>query len=232
MPTQYTLTIKNRAAYPAYFMIFQNDPTSWSPNAMALAWFSKFSNPSPTTQIKFTWSVDWGFSWADTGILQPGIMYEASETLAATSTVNKVTLDYNGAYRFIDPTKGPDSSRLYLQQNGSIPINSSASVGVTMSGNTVYATQARPNVNLTFSPHPTYYLAYGQYVQGDVIDVSAVNNPLELPYATGVYSLQTTLNADGTWTPPISTAQMNARILKARGSAETLKHWTELALTE
>ena len=35
--------------------------------------------PGPNVTVKVTWTVDWGFSWADTGELQPGIIFEASD---------------------------------------------------------------------------------------------------------------------------------------------------------
>ena len=83
-----------------------------------------------------------------------------------------------------------------------------------MGGKTVYATQAQPNQNLTFSPQPNYMLAYGSYVEGQVIDVSTVNNPIALAYPIGIYSLETTLNADNSWTPPQPLALANAERLK------------------
>ncbi len=209
----YSVTINNRASESAYFMVFQNDPGSWSPNALSLAWFSKFSNPSPTARVQFQWNLDTGFSWAETGELQPGIVFTASETFDPTGGNNKITLDYNGAYQFVDPTQGPDPDRFYLAESRNIPIKSDAAVGVTMGGSTVYAVQARPNQNLTFSPHPRYFLAYGSYLPGDVIDVSAINNPLELVYPTGIYALTTTLNADGSWDQPQTLAQANRQRL-------------------
>lgn len=210
----YSVTVNNRASHSAYFMVFQSDPTSWAANALSLAWFSKYSNPSPTSRIKFQWTVDTGFSWAETGELKPGIQFAASETYDPTGGNNMITLDYNKAYQFVNPTKGPDPARFYLAESANIPIKSDASVGVTMSGSTVYAVQARPNQNLTFSPHPKYYIAYGDYLEGDVLDVSAINNPLELPYPTGIYSLTTTLNADGTWDAPQTVARANEQRLR------------------
>ncbi|MGJ3699395.1 MULTISPECIES: hypothetical protein [Variovorax] len=210
----YSVTVNNHASHSAYFMVFQSDPTNWAPNAMSLAWFSKFSNPGPTTRIKFQWTVNTGFSWADTGDLQPGIEYSTAETYDPTGGNNMITLDYNKAYQFVNPTKGPDPARFYLSESPNIPIKSSASVGVTMSGSTVYAVQARPNQSLTFSPHPKYFIAYGDYVEGDVIDVNSINNPLELPYPTGIYALTTTLNADGSWDAPQSTAKSNEQRLR------------------
>ena len=216
MAKQYSLTVNNQASHSAYFMVYQNDPTAWDPNALSIAWFAKFSHPSPTAKIKFSWGVDWGFSWADTGKLQAGIQFDASETYAPQGpSDNLIQLDHsNNAYYFGKTSSGQDPDRFYIQESKNIPVNSSASVGMTMSGNTVYAVQARPNQNLTFSPHPTYYLAYGNFEEGKVIDVSTINNALQLVYPTGVYSLTTTLQADNTWTPPFSLAKSNARILK------------------
>jgi hypothetical protein len=214
MGKQYSITINNHASNSAYFMVFQNDPTNWAPNALSLAWFSKFSNPSPTARITFSWNVDTGFSWAETGDLQPGIVFTASETYDPTGPKNMITLDYNGAYEFTNPSVGPDPARFYLSETGNIPIKSKASVGVTMSGSTVYAVQARPNQSLTFSPHPSYFIAYGDYQEGDVIDVSTVNNPLELKYPTGIFALTTTINADGSWDDPQSLAASNANRLR------------------
>lgn len=214
MAKQYSITISNRASHSASFMLFQADPGAWSPNAMAVAWFAKFSNPSPTSRIQFKWTVDIGLSWAETGKLAPGAQFVASELFDPTGTLNQVTLDYNGAYFFTDPTQGADPSRIYLKESGNIPVGSNASVGVTMSGSTVYATQAMPNTNLTFSPKASYYLAYGNFEEGTVIDVSTINNALLLPYPTGVYSLSTTLNADNTWTPPVPVAVANKERLQ------------------
>lgn len=223
MTYNYSLTITNHATKSNYFMVYQNDPTSWDPNALAVAWFAKYSNPGPNVTVSFSWQINWGFSWADTGTLKAGIQYEASDYVDIKSGKNKITLDYNGAYNFTNQEQGPTPDHFYLAEDGNIPVNSNASVGITLHGNTVYATQAEPNTNLTFSPHTSYYLAYGNYVEGDVIDVSSINNPLELPYDTGVYSLHTTLNPDNSWTQPISTANFNAQVLQAK-----VDHWTQL----
>jgi len=214
MGKKYSITVNNHASNSAYFMVFQSDPTNWAPNALSLAWFSKYSNPGPTTRVTFEWNLETGFSWAETGELQAGIVYTATETYDPTNGLNRIMLDYNGAYQFVEPSKGPDPARFYLGETGNIPINSKAAVGMTMSGSTVFAVQAMPNQSLTFSPHPKYYIAYGNYQEGDVIDVGTINNPLELPYPTGVYALTTTLNIDGSWDQPQTLAQANAERLR------------------
>lgn len=212
----YSVSITNHSSHSDYFMLFQNDPGSWSANAFAIAWFSKYSNPGPNVLVKFSWTVDYGFSWADTGALSPGILYDASDSRSSSPGNNLIRLGYNGAYFFYDQGAGPDPDRLYVGEDATVPTQATASVGITMSGSTVYATQARPNTNLTLSPHPSYYLAYGNFLPGEVIDVSTISNPLKLEYDTGVYALYTTLNKDDTWTPPTSAAMKNRRLLEAR----------------
>ncbi|WP_432726770.1 hypothetical protein [Variovorax sp. W6] len=215
----YSVTVNNHASHSAYFMVFQNDPTQLAPNALSLAWFARFSNPGPTSRVKFQWSVDVGFAWAETGDLQPGVQFTPTETYEPSGSNNKITLDCNRTYQFMNPARGPEQSRLYLAQSTAIPAKSAAAVGVTMGGSTVYAVQARSGQNLTFSPHPKYFIAYGDYEEGDVIDVSAINNPLELPYPPGVYALTTTLNADGSWDQPESLAHSNASRLRLLAAA-------------
>lgn len=218
MAQQYSVTIYNKSSHSDYLMVYQNDPTSWDPNALSIAWFSKFSNPNPEglARVTFRWDVEWGFSWAETGSLEDGVIYEASELYVPNGGKNKISLDYNGAFFFTNPSVGDDADRLYLQESGRIPVVNNGSVGVTMGGNTVYATPARPNQNLTFSPKPSYYLAYGNFEEGQVLDVSTINNPLRLDYPTGVYSLTTTLNADDSWDDPVSLMQMNQRRIAMR----------------
>jgi len=227
MAYNYSVIITNHSSHSDYFMLYQDDPTSWAPNALAIAWFSKYSNPGANVTVKFTWTLDWGFSWADVGKLTPGVLFEATDQVPIKgSQDNQITLDYNGAYRFMSQQAGADPNRFYLAESATIPVNSPASVGITLGGKTVYAAQARPNTNLTFSPHVSYYLAYGNYAPGDVLDVSSINNPLKLEFGTGVYSLHTTLNANDSWTPPTPTAKINARLIEER-TRNPKASWTD-----
>jgi hypothetical protein len=213
MSTPYSVTIENHAKHSATFMVFQNDPGSLSGDALALAWFSKFSNPGATE--KFSWQISWGFCWADTGTLAAGVTF-SSDQQQDTSLGNEYTLSYNGAYELTTPTQGPDPSRLYIREDSSIPVDSTAAVGITMFGSPVYAVQAMPNTNLTFSPHPQYFLAYGDFVPGQVLDLSTVNNPVELKFETGVQNLHVILNADNSWGVPTSLRERNQNLLVAR----------------
>lgn len=90
---EYSLTIYNKSKHSNFFMVYQNDPGSFAPDAMAIAWFAQYSNPGAV--VKFTWNIDWGFSWAETGKLAEGVRYEASQTALASPGKNQIVLDYN-----------------------------------------------------------------------------------------------------------------------------------------
>jgi hypothetical protein len=214
MAKQYSIVITNKARHPGYFMLFQSDPAAWSNNAMALAWLSRYATPG--TSVRLAWNVEYGVSWADTGVLEEGVLYVASENHALAADANQVTLDHRAGFLFTEPARGPQPDRLYLRESADIPVNSTAAVGITMAGSTVYAVQARPNQQLEFAPRPSYFLAYGDYEEGTVIDIGRIGNAQEIDFPANTFSLATTLRADGSWTPPVSLAVANAERMKLR----------------
>lgn len=86
---------------------------------------------------------------------------------------------------------------------------------MTLGGEAACAVDAGPNLNQTFSLHPTYYIDAGNYVQGQMVDGSSVTNFQELVYANGNQALTATLNADNTWAVA-NTAEVNIAELIAR----------------
>ncbi len=110
--------------------------------------------------------------------------------------------------------KGPRGGSLYIMEDGRIPVGQ-ASVGIGMSGFGTFVAPAQPNMNLIFTPNPEYWITFGTYVQGEVVDITAVNNPAQIKFPLNVYSMTAILNPDNTWTIT-STAQANANFIKAR----------------
>jgi rhizosphere induced protein len=209
----YTVNFINNSVDQGDVCIFQQDPDISNPNVLSLAWFSKLV--FPTTTVKFQWQINYSFVWGETGTLVPGVLFDASQTWGADlSTNNKVTLAYQGAYTFENQTKGPQPGTLYIAEDSSLPINQ-ASVGIGMSGAGTFVVQAQPRLNLTFTPHPRYWIAFGNFTQGQVLDIGQISNPFELDFPPNVYSITVTLNADNTWSES-TTPEANAHFLRAK----------------
>lgn len=214
----YSLIFQNNSVNAGSAAVYQTDPNIGVPNIMSLAWFSKFT--LPTTNVVFQWTIDYSFVWSQTGTLKPGVVFLASQNWQADlSSTNQVTLTYQnspqgGAYTFQNQGPGPQQGTLYIVEDNTVPL-SQASVGIGMSGAGTFVTQAQPNLQLTFTPHPQYWITFGNYTQGQVLDTGSITNPGKIQFPPGVYSMSALLNRDNTWTiQPTST--VNGAFLEAR----------------
>lgn len=200
MSTKYTLTIKNDSPQSGDFCLYQVDLNVKDPYIMPLAWLSKRAHPMTTLQ--YTWTNDYNFVWAETGNLQPGIIFKASQNVDGGLTQNNaITLTKeDGAYHFIDLTTDENyQGFLNIKCDNTIPTQQ-ASVGIGMSSSPTFARQAQPNMSFKFSPQIEYRLTFGYYDQGEVLNLGQISNFAIIEFPNGVYSMSATLNADNTWT--------------------------------
>jgi hypothetical protein len=205
MSDSYTIVFKNNSTNPGNVCVFQQDPNMTNPNVMSLAWFTQFCYPNTTIQYK--WDIAYSFAWGQTGIIVPGVVFVAGQTLPANlSSSNQVTLTYKQAYNFINQGQGGQTGSLYITEDETIPLKQAA-VGIGMSGAGTFVQQAQPNLTLTFTPHPTYWIAFGNYMTGQVLNIQSMTNPQEVVFPPGVKVMSAVLNPDNTWTVmPISQA--------------------------
>ncbi len=201
MACSFSLTIVNHAASANRLIVYQSRPETFAPDAASLVWLSQYSYPDPNAEVVFTWDDGWGFGWVNPKPTHAD--GTSSDFVPASPENNQITLAYSQAYHFIDQGPGGQPTRLYLKQDGTIPVGSPAMVGVGQECALVYGVQAQPNQTRSFDPSRNYCLAYGQYEPGQVLDLAAVGNPLQLPFSDQIRDLKTTLQADNTWTPPL-----------------------------
>lgn len=210
---EYSLVFRNNSSNPGNACVFQEDPEIGVENVLSLAWFSKFANP--TTQVIFKWQINYDFVWAETGQLVPGVLFIASQTWRGDlSTQNKVTLTHDISYTFENLRAGTPQGSMYIVEDSTVPLKQ-ASVGIGMSGFGTFVVQAQSNMNLTFTPHPSYWIAFGNYTQGQVLNITTINNPAQIEFPPGVTSMTAVLNLDNSWTvTPTSSA--NAEFVRMR----------------
>lgn len=194
----YSLRATNNSSNAGDFCLYQQCACTEVPRAMSIAWFAKRNHPH--TSVAFRWRIEYSFLWSESGILAPGAVVDASQVFAANlQNLNKITLTYtDGAYNFINQTKGAQPGKLYIVQDQNIPLKQ-ACVGIGISGLGTCVVQAQPNMTLNFNPCPNYYLAFGAYTQGEVLEAATINNPVEILYPANVYSMTAILNPDNSW---------------------------------
>jgi hypothetical protein len=204
---KYSLLVKNDSPNPGSICVYTTSPDTQKiqQDLRSLAWFTKPANPN--SQVKFTWDLNFSFAWAESGLLVPGVFFEAGEIIDADPSNDKKNKAYfdiqNNAYLFGDPAKAtvPSPGALGITTSGIIP-NGIASVGVGVNGKAALAVNATPNYQFTFIPKIQYWLAFGSFHEGVVLDLnSMVRNICEIKFPAAVYGLQVTLQEDNTWGP-------------------------------
>ena len=233
--SQYTMTFINNSSNSWNFCCYQNM------GAQAAAWFVA-QVVHPTTSIRFQWTIDYGLSWSQSGVISPGIVYFPAQNWSVTLAQNTVTLTkLGGSYTFQDLRQQDPQSALIIVQAGTIVIQDGIGIGISMlitgaSGggaglNTIYAQAAQPNITTQFTLTPRYWVVFAQNTQpSEILDVTNLTNTVEVTYAPGVYSNVVTLDAQNQW-HVATTADINARYLEAAKSKPNVD-WKQVAASE
>jgi hypothetical protein len=222
--TTYTVIALNHSTMNGNACVYQQAPNTADSNVMSLAWFSKGMHAR--TRAEFKWSLDYSFLWSETGVLVPGVLFSASETLAATLGA-RVDFNHDGTGYFFENETAGTPNKLSIAQGASIPSNQ-ASVGIGMSGSGTFAVQAQPRMNAIFAPHPEYWITFGNISQGEVMDITSVTSQSgKIEFPNGVYSMAAILNEDNTWTVK-PTSMVNAAFLAAK-KQDPKALWGQLA---
>jgi hypothetical protein len=195
---KYSLTFINNSTNYGDVCIYQADP-NFGPEVMSLAWFAKASHP--TTRETFKWNADYGFIWDETGEVVPGVVFNASQVWAGDlEQKNKVSFSkVDDAYTFSNLRKGNVEGVLEIDQDGTIPLKR-ASVGIAMDGSGIFVKQAQPNMTLIFQPRPEYWITFGNFESGEVLNITEITNKQKIEFEPNVFSVTAVLNEDNTWT--------------------------------
>ncbi|MGF9691650.1 MULTISPECIES: protein rhiA [unclassified Rhizobium] len=195
--TTYSLTCINDSQLSGSFAVFQKAPPTTTPgNVFSLAWFARPT--APNSRVTFTWGLDYSFIWSETGVLRPGINFSASQVVPADPNgLNLIQLkkDQYGATTFAGPTSGGSLGSLTVKQLSNVQPNAT-SVGIGMAGSGTFVVQAQPNMTAVFTPHPNYWVIFGNFETGDVIDIEDVTTAVEVTYGGAQTSRTAVLNLE------------------------------------
>jgi rhizosphere induced protein len=192
---KYSIRFRNRSGSQHDFVCFQQKP---DPSGHTLAWFSR---PVPDgVDDTFTWTLTYDFVWMETGPLSSGIEFAAEEVVPADlETANLIGFTVkDGAFQFTKPSDGGAKGSLTIKCDTTIPDNE-AVVGIGMAGSPTFATPARPNFADVFTPHPEYWIIFGSYKPGQVLDPAAMATAVQVKFPANVYDVTATLDSKNTW---------------------------------
>lgn len=187
MSVSYKVTITNRSQVSGEMCIYQKQPNQPS-GIFSLVWFKKACRPY--TAVSFRWETDYQVLWAETGKLEPGVTFEALQCISADpydTAYNSFGFSCNyGSYEFTNTAKRANPGTIGIFSDGSIP-NSKASISMGMSGEPVFAAQALMNYDIVFVPNVRYYLVFGSYREGEVLNLSSISNAFAINFPANVF---------------------------------------------
>lgn len=201
--TQYSLTFLNKSSLFGHFCVYLKDPRQEiDPNLFTLAWLVRPCHKD--TKTVFTWNIEYGLTWTEVGTLAEGkVDFTSSETkILDPSNIADNALGItkeNGAYRFTHDAKSYPKGTLGVRSDETIPV-SGLTLGITLSGQPAFAMPATPNFSFCFEPHLEYWVAFGNFTPGTVIDVNTVSSTTQVCFPYGEYDRTITFNEDNTWT--------------------------------
>jgi len=198
MADKYTLSVVNDSTQVGDFCIFQQTPDTNVSNLLTLAWLSKSAHPS--TLLEFEWQLDYNFVWTKQTRLRAGTVVHTSQAWDANlMTQNKVDFDLtDNAYTFESLGQGGYEGNLYINQSQRVNTRE-AYVGVGMSGKGTFLVESQPNMKVVMTPKPTYWLIFGNYKEGQVLDLSTVTDTACRLEYKGTTNMNVVLKSDNTW---------------------------------
>ncbi|MGK5496961.1 hypothetical protein [Streptomyces sp. URMC 125] len=189
----YSITIRNNSQIDnSRAIVFQQDPETPSEVA-SLAWLSKMCHKN--TQVTYNWTLNFNFVWGQNGNLKPGVSYQAGGSIPADLTANnQVTLDYvDGGFEFGPTSAGPSQGSLLIHESDNVPGAGNidqGSVGIGMFGKGTFVRPTQPtgmSGGIQFGIHPEYWVAFGSYEEGEVVDTSVLYYPEQVMFSGNMF---------------------------------------------
>ena len=168
----YKVMVKNQSSNPWTFFLFQRPPED-ATDAQSLVWMATPYNIDVGGQYTFSWTATYQFVWADTGPLEPEVIFTAVDFKEADPQNNNLTnfTVNNNTPSLSDSTTGGPTGSLVIEDGPNVPSNQ-FSVGLAMSNQAIYALNAGPNLTHIFTPseQPSYNVCASNAVtEGEVL---------------------------------------------------------------
>ena len=215
---QYTLCFINQSGYPGKVCVYQDSGNVAfnQGTPLMLAWMVTGANP--LVQVNFKWQTDYNFVWFDNAVPQ------TQQIVAANiSTGNSVPLSWNQYGYSFQNAQTASAGLLSIAADASIPTVNNAFAGIGMHGAGTFASDARPNMQSSYTPAAdgklVYWIGFGTpFVLNEPINLATLSiKPLQISFPPGVYVMTAILNSQNLWDTfpglPSSAAELSSTII-------------------
>ncbi|WP_026422511.1 hypothetical protein [Actinokineospora inagensis] len=173
---QHTVSVTNNSTVDGRnAVLFQGSPGLLD-SAVPIAWLARLSRPGTT--VTLDWTLSYCFVMGRQGNLHDGVDYGAAGVLdARLSRYNVAGLSYRaGNFAFRRESGSHPDGVLAVFEDDTVPGSGAyrrGCVGIGMDGRATFVAPTEPGRDLTFDPHPEYWLTLARYAAGAVVDPAA-----------------------------------------------------------
>jgi hypothetical protein len=222
MSDAYSLTITNKSSQPGLqFAVFTQLPSdSGARSRMSgvpgdqfnMAWLVQAIHEG--NHYTFSWALEYQIMWAATGY-KPGVVWSGGGDIDVDPDDKDqctVIFDYAGGdwQLSYDQVSVPTPGKLTVNDTTSIPPYDEQPSTIALAiagGGTDTGLQplpaigdfAGPNMHQIFTLHPTYFVAAGNFKQGQMVDLNNVTNVYPVSYTGGQTDASVYLDDSNKW---------------------------------
>lgn len=197
----YTLTFSNNSDRQGTLCLYLRPQEQSGSAPYSLAWQTALVPLGG--QAQFTWKADYAFAWAETGKLAPGVAFEPAQIFPADPAdprKSTIALNYRwGAYTFEPTEHCVEKGSLCILSEAAVP-EDLAAIGICLAGKPALAWNTTPNQRFVFKPSYRCWAAFGNFEQGEVLDLQALAGAHEVRFQAEGGSASLILEQDGSWT--------------------------------
>lgn len=194
MSIPYSITVFNNSNRQGVFCLYQEGQ---NPQEKSLAWLTK--SAVPRDHVQFQWHQDYSFVQDDSGALVPGVVFRSAQTVPTQlDHENMITLTQEGGRSEFKYLRNGELNMLTITLDQTIKPNQ-VSAGIGISGSPILVSQGMPNTALFFRPQSRFKMAFGNFREGEVLDMNQLFNSVPIEFSSGVFNYKVTYNPDGTW---------------------------------
>lgn len=201
MSTTHTLNIKNESQSFGNFCVFQDYSNQYKNDYYnPLVWISKAVQPH--AELLFTWNTDYSMALVETCVLKQGTLLIVSQSMHIDPNnpkTNSLVLSKEKNLFLLKYAQHPGPiGMLSIKADATIPSNR-ISVGIEMDGKPTTIIKLIPSTFYQFSIRPTYWVAFGDFKEGETLDFDRIRNNMKMKLPSNFCKLNIAFTKNKQW---------------------------------
>ena len=192
---EHVLAFVNNSQHSGVVIVYQHPPNTATERAFAVAW--QALSVAPASRAIFHWSTDYSVALGQSGNVAVGSHFVPRTTLRVDLVAGvQVTVNPSAGTLQITEQGGVEAGALNVSVLQDSTVDRSA-VAVRIDGKPSLVVSTPPGVRWTYRPSSTYYVAFGHFMEGMILNTSLIPQSIAVQLEEGADEATVMLVPDG-----------------------------------